>query len=97
MPGVPEAGDDSVGKERPLRDLPDAGADLWGSMFAKVLPVTPLDVSILLMSQAGRAALAEIEALESELAQVGWQLDAARRVIDGWPIPLVVDTESREP
>ena len=97
MPGVPEAGDDSVGKERPLRDLPDAGADLWGSMFAKVLPVTPLDVSILLMSQAGRAALDKIDALENELHQVGWQLDAARRVIDGWPIPLVVDTESREP
>jgi len=50
-------------------------------MLAKVLPLTPLDISILLMSQAGRAALAEIEALESELAQVGWQLDAARRVI----------------
>jgi len=45
--------------------------------------LTPLDVSILLMSPAGRAALAEIKALESELAQVGWQLDAARRVIDG--------------
>ena len=59
--------------------------------------LTPLDVSILLMSQAGRAALDKIDALESELAQVGWQLDAARRVIDGWPIPLVVDTESREP
>jgi len=58
--------------------------------------LTPLDISILLMSQAGRAALSKIEALESELAQVGWQLDAARRVIDGWPIP-VVDTESREP
>jgi len=41
MPGVPEAGDDSVGKERPLRDLPDAGADLWGSMFEAVLPVSP--------------------------------------------------------
>jgi len=97
MPGVPEAGDDSVGKERPLRDLPDEGAELWGSMLAKVLPVSPLDISILLMSQAGRAALAEIKALESELAQVGWQLDAARRVIDGWPIRPVVDTESREP
>lgn len=59
--------------------------------------LTPLDISILLMSQAGRAALAKIEALESELAQVGWQLDAARRVIDGWPIRPVVDTESREP
>jgi len=97
MPGVPEAGNDSVGKERPLRDLPDEGAELWGSMLAKVLPVSPLDISILLMSQAGRAALAEIKALESELAQVGWQLDAARRVIDGWPIRPVVDTESREP
>ena len=59
--------------------------------------LTPLDISILLMSQAGRAALAKIEALESELAQVGWQLDAARRVIDGWPIRPVVDTENREP
>jgi len=29
MPGVPEAGDDSMGKERPLRDLPDASAELW--------------------------------------------------------------------
>jgi len=66
-------------------------------MLAEVLPVTPLDISILLMSQAGRAALAEIKALESELAQVGWQLDAARRVIDGWPIRPVIDTESREP
>ena len=66
-------------------------------MLAKVLPVTPLDISILLMSQAGRAALAQIEELEDELAQVGWQLDAARRVIDGWPIRPVVDTESREP
>ena len=66
-------------------------------MLAKVLPVTPLDISILLMSQAGRAALAKIEELEDELAQVGWQLDAARRVIDGWPIRPVVDTESREP
>ena len=59
--------------------------------------MTPLDISILLMSQAGRAALAQIEELEDELAQVGWQLDAARRVIDGWPIRPVVDTESREP
>ena len=59
--------------------------------------LTPLDISILLMSQAGRAALAQIESLEDELAQVGWQLDAARRVIDGWPIRPVVDTESREP
>ena len=59
--------------------------------------LTPLDISILLMSQAGRAALAKIEALEDELAQVGWQLDAARRVIDGWPIRPVVDTESRDP
>jgi len=33
MPGLPQTGNDSVGKERPLRDLPDAGADLWGSMF----------------------------------------------------------------
>ena len=66
-------------------------------MFAAVLPLTPLDADILRMSQAGRAALAKIEALESELAQVGWQLDAARRVIDGWPIRPVVDTESREP
>jgi len=41
--------------------------------------------------------LDKIDALENELHQVGWQLDAARRVIDGWPIPLVVDTESREP
>ena len=64
---------------------------------AREVVLTPLDVSILLMSQAGRAALAKIEALESELAQVGWQLDAARRVIDGWPIRPVVDTESREP
>ena len=59
--------------------------------------LTPLDISILLMSQAGRAALAKIESLEDELAQVGWQLDAARRVIDGWPIRPVVDTENREP
>ena len=64
---------------------------------AREFVLTPLDVSILLMSQAGRAALAQIEALENELAQVGWQLDAAQRVIDGWPIRPVVDTESREP
>ena len=97
MPGVPKAGNGGMGNVRPLRDLPDENAELRRSLLTAVLPVTPLDISILLMSQSGRAALAQIEALEDELAQVGWQLDAARRVIDGWPIRPVVDTESREP
>ena len=86
-----------MAKARPLRRLPDKGAELRRSLLAEMLQMTPLDADILRMSQAGRAALAKIEALESELAQVGWQLDAARRVIDGWPIRPVVDTESREP
>ena len=97
MPELPKAGNGGMGKARPLRDLPNEGAELRRSLLTAVLPVTPLDADILRMSQAGRAALAQIEALEDELAQVGWQLDAARRVIDGWPIRPVVDTESREP
>ena len=34
--------------------------------------------------------------IEDERDQIGWQLDAARKQLDGFPVG-VVDTESREP